>query len=75
MQKLYGQDEDVFIYLDDILVASEPYEKYYKSLQTIFKIIIKNKILLNRKKCEFCKAEINFLGNIITEGTVKANLQ
>ena len=51
-----------FIYLDDILIASENQAKHLEDLNTVFKTLHDNNLRISIDKCEFAKTEIDFVG-------------
>ena len=60
--------------MDDILVASKSVDSHTKTLAQIFSKIEENTIKLNLDTCCFLKSEVRFLGQILSEGTVRADL-
>ena len=50
----------VFVYLDDILVASRSYEEHLQHLRALFRRLADQGLVINPAKCEFGKAEENF---------------
>ena len=51
-----------FVYLDDILVASETKELHHVHLRLLFQRLAENGLLLNVSKCQFGSSDISFLG-------------
>ena len=59
----------VFVYLDDILVASATQEQHAKHLQQLFKSLKKFGLVINEAKCVFGMHELEFLGHhVMSEG-------
>ena len=59
----------VQIYLDDIIVHGETWEKHLENLYAVLKRLEKANLTLQLQKCHFFKKEVAFLGHIIsTEG-------
>lgn len=54
------------VYVDDILVATANWEEHYCLLQDVFTALLQGGMTLKLKKCEFVKAEINFLGHVLS---------
>ena len=52
----------VFVYIDDILVASEDEEQHLKDLEAVFKQLDANGLVVNRQKCVLGKSSLEFLG-------------
>ncbi len=63
----------VFVYLDDILIASSSVEEHCTHLRTLFQRLTDNGLLLNPEKCEFGCTEIDFLGYRISPTGIKPN--
>ena len=62
MDSICADLDFLFIYLDDILVASKSLSEHKHHLRTLFKRLADNGLIINREKCEFAKAKLNFLG-------------
>lgn len=52
----------VFIYLDDIIIVTNTFDKHLEVLRELFKRLKEAGITLNREKCEFCRPELRYLG-------------
>jgi hypothetical protein len=52
----------VVVYLDDIIIYSKTFEDHLKHLAEVFSLLADAGMRLNRKKCEFFKKEIEYLG-------------
>jgi hypothetical protein len=61
----------VQIYLDDILIYSKTAEEHARHLDFVFSTLRENGIYLNPKKCEFNKAEVRFLGHLVSKDGVR----
>ncbi|MCH9663075.1 MAG: hypothetical protein K0U66_05395, partial [Gammaproteobacteria bacterium] len=57
--------EGVFVYLDDILVASIDRAKHFQDLRALFVRLKQFGLVVNPSKCEFGASAINFLGHRI----------
>lgn len=57
----------VFVYLDDILVASSSVEDHLRHLRKLFKQLTGHGLVINVGKCQFGVSEIDFLGHKITK--------
>ena len=53
-------------YLDDILVYSDSSENHLKHIEDIVKRLERLDLSLNKKKCHFCKKDIEYLGHIVS---------
>lgn len=58
-------DENVFCYLDDLIIISEDFESHLKILNKIYERLRDAGLTVNLKKCEFCKDELKYLGYIV----------
>ena len=65
MDEILGDIPHVFVYIDDILVASNTLEEHLKDLRTVFAILEQNGLVVNRKKCELGKTSLEFLGHLV----------
>ena len=59
--------EFVFVYLDDILVASRNSQEHLEHLRQLFDRLSKHGLVLNSNKCQFGKNKLDFLGHVVTE--------
>ncbi len=63
---------DIFIYMDDILIATEGDLHTHKQVVAhILFMLMSNNLFLKSEKCSFHKREVNYLGFIVGEGQVK----
>ncbi len=60
----------VTIYLDDILIVSKTKEEHRQITQEVLKVLRKHKLFLKAEKCEFEVLETEYLGVIISEGSI-----
>lgn len=65
LDTIFKKIDFVFVYIDDILIASKNEEDHRKHLKTVFEILKKHGLRLNLAKCEFGKREVEFLGYLI----------
>ena len=56
----------VFVYIDDILVASRNAAEHKVHLRRLFQRLQDNDLVINVAKCQFGRTEIDFLGHHIT---------
>ena len=64
-------NENLVIYLDDILIFSQDKEKHDVLVEKVLDILKKNNLYVNVKKCSFDVTELDFLGYILTPEGVK----
>ena len=57
----------VFVYLDDILVASRSETEHLSHLRELFERLSKHGLIINPEKCRFGVSTIDFLGHRITK--------
>ena len=62
MDNILGDIPHVFVYIDDILVASESPEQHIEDLKTVFTILAENGLVVQRSKCILGKDALDFLG-------------
>ncbi len=60
----------VTVYLDDILIMSKTKEEHHCITHEVLKVLQKNKLFLKTEKCEFKTLETEYLGVIISEGSI-----
>ena len=56
----------IFVYLDDILVASNNMQQHQQHLQQLFTILRDNGLLVNIDKCLFAQSTLSFLGHTVS---------
>lgn len=61
----------VFVYLDDILVASASHSQHATHLRLLFDRLSKHGLRLHPEKCEFGKASLNFLGHEVSAAGIR----
>ena len=56
----------VFVYLDDILVASPNPDKHLQDLRAVLQRLTSNGLSINRDKCRFGQTSVTFLGHQVS---------
>ena len=56
----------IFVYVDDILVASKDATEHEVHLRQLFQPLQEHGLVINVAKCQFCRTQIYFLGHRIT---------
>ena len=57
--------------IDDAIIFSEEWEQHLQTIRTFFNRLSEAKLTVNLAKCEFCNANLTFLGHIVGQGQVK----
>lgn len=65
MEKIFVGLEKVYVYFDDILVATEDWEEHKSILREVFRRLRKFNVRAGWEKCRFFQVRIKFLGTII----------
>ena len=71
MDKILGEIPHIFVYLDDILIASSSQEEHLQDLELVFKTLEENGLVVNRKKCILGEQSIEFLGHLCDAHGIK----
>ena len=61
----------VFIYLDDILIASETWDEHLIHLEQVLERLVESGLKLKPSKCELVVHEVEFLGHLLTPNGIK----
>jgi len=61
----------VVVYLDNILIFTETLKEYRKVTQRVMELLWKNNLFLKPEKCKFEKTEVEYLGVIMSQNSVK----
>ena len=65
--------KNIEIYINDMVVKSKAEFEYVNDLENIFRILRKQKLLLNASKCSFGVGLEKFLGYMVTHRGIEAN--
>ena len=60
----------VLVYLDDILIFSNDLKEHHRRTRHVLQKLREHKLYLKPEKCEFDKLETEYLGMIISQGTI-----
>ncbi|KAK6012382.1 zinc knuckle [Ostertagia ostertagi] len=66
-------EDEVFVYIDDILVATESIERHYVVLRRVFEALRKANLRLKPQKCTFFRESVSFLGHYIDKDGVRTD--
>lgn len=69
MDKVIGFDLEpqVFVYLDDIVVATKTLAEHFRLLRIIAQRLRKANLTISLDKSRFCRKKVNYLGYLLTE--------
>ena len=67
MDEILGDVPRVYVYIDDILIASETLQQHLQDLETVFKSLSENGLVIQRSKCVLGKPSLEFLGYHVDE--------
>ena len=66
MDSIFGNVPFVFVYLDDVLVASRNRQEHFEQLRQVFALLEENGLAVNVKKCELGVDHLDFLDHHVT---------
>ena len=70
MDRIFKGLPFVFIYLDDVLVASSSWRNHLEHLRVVLDLLVQNGLVLNLQKCSFAQSEVEYLGHRITSAGI-----
>ncbi|CAB0038506.1 unnamed protein product [Trichogramma brassicae] len=64
---LFGPECEPFVfgYLDDIVIVTETFEQHLVWLEKVLERLNAAGLTINRKKCEFCRPSVKYLGYVL----------
>ena len=66
MDSIFGSVPFVFVYLDDVLIASSSHEEHLEHLRTVFTLLQENGLFVNKDKCLLGVPSLDFLGHSVS---------
>ncbi|KAI3714972.1 hypothetical protein L6452_21935 [Arctium lappa] len=63
----------VLVFFDDILVYSKSLDEHKNHLRMVFEVLSRNRLYANRKKCEFNRYRLGYLGHVISSEGVEVD--
>ena len=63
-------DTFVIVYLDDILIYSPDIKTHYQHVTSVIQRLAKHKWYCKLKKCDFATTKVEYLGHIVSNGTL-----
>eukprot|EP00122_Pirum_gemmata_P021183 Pgem_evm2s19755 len=73
--ELFRDLAGVYIYLDDIVIATENEGEHYRLLKIVLERLTENKLTLNSSKCVLGAKQVKVLGFIVSETGVRVDPQ
>ena len=70
MDEILGDIPRVYVYIDDILVASESEAQHLDDLDNVFKTLAANGMVIQRAKCVLGKPSLEFLGYSVDQNGI-----
>ena len=70
MDSVLGELEVVFIYMDDIFVASNTLEEHEEHFRTLFRCLADHHLIVNPGKCRYRQTSLEFLGHTVPRAAV-----
>ena len=61
----------VSVYIDDIVIHAKTVEEHRKITKKVLNLLRENKLYVKPEKCEIERAEIEYLGLIVSEGQIR----
>jgi hypothetical protein len=71
IDRLMASLDFVFVYLDDILSASPDQQTHLQHLRLVLERLREGGLLLNMDKCQFGAASLEFLGHMVSAGSLQ----
>ena len=71
---LHGLENFAMAYLDDIIILSSSEEQHKQPIQIIFDCLRQHNLKLELSKCKFMQKETQYLGFIISQDGIMADL-
>ena len=71
MDSIFQEFDFVFVYLDDVLIASKSKEDHRRHLGLFFDRLEKHSLFLQASKCQFGVEELQFLGHLVNKEGIK----
>lgn len=75
MDEIFRDLPFVFVYIDDILVASSTSEEHREHLKTVFRKLDEYNLAVNITKCEFGQSSIEYLGHTISPEGISPQME
>ena len=75
MDNIFGPEwqPQVFVYMDDIIIATDTFEKHLELLEKGLSKLKEVGLQVNSDKCNLCCSEIRYLGFIVNKEGLKTD--
>jgi transposase InsO family protein len=74
VDNLFSDVQDqVYCYLDDILICSSDFESHLRTLDIVFNRLCEANLTIKLSKSEFCKSSLKYLGHIIDSEGIRTD--
>lgn len=67
-------NNEVLIYMDDILIFSKSLQEHYDKLSKVFNRLQKSNLKIEPSKCHFLMKEVHYLGHTLTESGIRPDV-
>ena len=71
---MFEKEENILVYLYDLMLFRETPEEHLELIPKTFKILKRNNILINRRKCKFFLTRIKYLGAYVLKDKLESNI-
>ncbi len=63
--------EGCAVYLDDVVVYSDMWDDHVWCIEALFECLAQGQLTVNLAKCEFARATVTYLGQVVGQGLVR----
>ena len=71
MDEVLGELDFLFVYMDDVLVASRTMEEHERHFRELFRRLAAHDLVVSPTKCQYGQAKIEFLGHEVSKDGIK----
>ena len=71
MDEILSDLDYLFVYMDDVLVASRSMEEHLEHFRELFRRLTAHDLVVSPAKCQFGKTQIEFLGHSVTKDGIQ----
>lgn len=75
MDQVLGPSLDpyVFVYLDDIIIATSTFDKHVEILSEVYRRLKDANLTVNLEKCKFCRPSLKYLGYLVDKNGLRTD--